>query len=426
MKRALLFLLFVPVFAVYFDASSMATVPSPLEDQGYLYLTFCSKSTETATFKFHPQGFTVSPTELSVYFSGSSALPDCRQIVVFVKARSPGMYNLIVQKGIDEWSIPVVFEKREPLVVSLSKSVLYTGYDTAKLYISGTGTDVWVMLNGSIVGTNVLHSISLPASFDITFYFPQAGYYSIPVSVTYRRGNSTVTQTYLLGLRVEEPPIEISSDTRVPAQGYANLTLRITSPETLYSTRVSLVSSCLEGETEKFVEKLKEEELVFRVKGKCDPGIYPLVVQIGNFQRTIPLEIYGPGGFDLMLSPTFEKDRVTLEVTVANIGSETMKAVSVKLLPGDYIIEDEGTFLGDLEPGDFDSADLTLIPKKNPVEVKYQIAYTKAGRRIVLNKTYELRIPQGKGSFWLLLLLIAGAVVYYVRTRKAGSEISHS
>jgi len=127
-----------------------------------------------------------------------------------------------------------------------------------------------------------------------------------------------------------------------------------------------------------------------------------------------------------MLSPTFEKDRVTLEVTVANIGSETMKAVSVKLLPGDYIIEDEGTFLGDLEPGDFDSADLTLIPKKNPVEVKYRIAYTKAGRRIVLNKTYELRIPQGKGSFWLLLLLIAGAVVYYVRTRKAGSEISHS
>jgi len=426
MKKLLLAVfLLVSSFAAYLNADLTATQPSSLETQGYLYLTFCSVSNEYVTFKLTPYGFSASPTEIRMDFSGSSSSPDCRQLVIFVKADSPGMYNLKIKEGSDEWWVPVVFEKRLPLELLLSKQVIYTGYDSVRLFVRGDGTNAWVYFPGNLVGSNILHSPSLPASFDITFHFSQPGYYAIPVSVRYDHGNTTLVQNYTLGLRVEEPPLEISGSLRIPSEGYADLKLHVHSPEVLYSTKVSVSSECIEGDTERFFPELSDANVTFKIRGKCDPGIYPLIVQVGSYSRTLPLEIYGPGGFDVMISPGYEKGKASIEVTVANIGSDTMKSVSVKLLPGNYIIDEEGTFLGDLDPGDFDSADLSFTPRGNPVLVRYQIAFNKAGERVVLNRTYEFTAPREGGFPWIWLLVTA-AVVYYAYTRKAGRKVSHS
>ncbi|MBR9680184.1 MAG: hypothetical protein GOU99_04000 [Candidatus Altiarchaeota archaeon] len=419
MKTLILAFLFLPIFAI--SLSSHYTSPTTLEDQGVLYVTFCSQTSEFAKFYFTPQGFTVSQTSVQKDFAGTTLVPDCKQITLIVRSGEPGLLDLKIRKGADEWVVPVKFEKKQSLLPTLSKSVIYTGYDDAVLRLGGTGKDVWVTLTGSIVGSNILYADSLPAEFPIQFHFGSSGYQEIPVIVQYIAGNSSVTQSFTLGLRVEEAPIDVTGDSDIPSGGFSNLTLHITAPEKLYSTKISLHSSCIEGNTERYFEEFQEGDVVFRVKGTCDPGSYQMNVSVGDHIRSIPIDIIGPGGYEVFFTPSFETTEASLEVMIANEGSESMKAVSVRLIDGNYSKIKEGTFIGDLEPGDYDSADLTFIPHKNPVSVNIKISFTHGGVRVDDILAYDFHYVQKNSMGWWFILILAGVGVWYVKRRKASN-----
>ncbi len=419
MRYLLPLFLLLSAYAVTLDYGSYTTAPSPLDSQGYLYITFCSKSSATHTFYFYPAGFSVSPSSVKVDFSGSSTSPDCRQVVLFASSDSPGMYNLIVKQGSDEWTLPVQFEKSEPLNVYLSKSALHTGYDSATLSISGEGQDVWVTVGASVVGLNKIYRPDLPAAIPLVFHFSSAGFYSVPVTIQYTVNNLTVVKNYTLGVRVEEAPVRVSGNLVVPSDGYANLTFNLSLPETIYSGVVSLSSKCLEGGTSTVVENFLSGPVSFRVRGTCDPGLYSLTISAGDFQVSVPLTISGPEGFETFTN-TFVKDgKHTLEVTIANEGSQTMKAVSVRLEPGDYETLKEGAFLGDLEFGDFDSAELVFIPRAKRTLIRYTISYTLGGEKFTVEREYTYTARGGSSRWWLYGLIALAAGGYYVKRRKA-------
>ncbi|HDR53152.1 MAG TPA: hypothetical protein ENN60_00540 [archaeon] len=418
-KLFALFLLMSVGFALTFDAYT--TAPSPLKEQGYVYLTFCSSTTEYVGFEFSAPGFQVSPREVAQSFSGTSILPDCRQVVLFVKADQPGQYNLLAKGHSNEWVVPVVFEKDLPLSISASKSVVYTGYTSLDLTFTGEGRDVWLSLDGDVVGLDSLYRSALPATFPVTFYFSETGFQQVPLTLTYSYGNASMTRTFNLGLRVVDAPITIEGPIEVPSGGMGVLSLSITSPETLYSPVVSLSSSCLEGELRKYLETFTSGVLDFEVRTTCDPGIYPLEVAVGDYVRSVPLKVTGPEGYELFFNPKITKGESRLEVVIANKGSDDMRAVSVRLLDGDYIKLKEGSFIGDLTQGDYDSTDLEFIPTKNPVQVNFVIFYNQGGERHNITRQLTYSYVKGGVSIWGLLILAGiGYVVYRkFRGRKA-------
>ena len=422
MRMLVIALIFLSAYAVSMDYDSLYTAPATLRDSGYVYTTFCSRSDEARTFTFTADDFMYSPSRMTVDFSGTSSIPDCKQVVVQVTSDEPGMFSLYAASGSDEWVIPVEFSILEPITLSLSKSVVYTGYDTVTLRARGTGRNVWLTVDSSIVGVDNLYKTNLPADFSLIFHFSDPGFYEVPVTLQYERNNNTITREYTFGIRVEEAPIQILGDIRVPSEAYSNLTLGLTLPETIYSGVVSLFSDCLSGSTSQRIENFKSGDVVFKVKGTCDPGIYNMNITAGDFESSVPLEIYGPGGFELFFNTDQNNEEHSIEVLIANKDSETMKSVSVRLLEGDYKIVKEGTFLGDLEFGDFDSAELDFIPSKKSLDINLKLSYTKGGERVDLIEVvpYDYQVKSNTSTYLAILLVIAVGA-YYVKTRKARS-----
>jgi hypothetical protein len=414
-----LLLLIIPSLAVSLDYDELYTAPATIQDKGFVYITFCSRSNEARTFHFTPNGFAASPYRLTLDFSGTSTIPDCKQAVIQVSSSTPGMFTLDADSGSDEWSIPVEFAKPEPLGITLSQSVIYTGYDTVELRVNGQGRDAWLTVDSPVVGTSSIYRSNLPATFPLTFHFTSAGFQEVPVTISYDRNNRTVTQTYTLGVRVEEAPIKIGRELRVPSDGYANLTVPMELPETIYSGTVSLSSPCLEGSTSSMVENFRSGNVTFQVKGSCDPGIYAVNVTAMDFQTTVPLHVYGPEGYEIFINTDQRDSEHRMDVIIANKGSQTMKALSVRLLDGNYRAVREGSFIGDLEFGDFDSVELAFVPLSNPVDVNYKISYTMAGDRKELVKAFHYEYPEASGgSFWYVVLVLAGVGVWYVKYRR--------
>lgn len=409
-------------FAVSLEYDQLTTAPTTIEDKGYVYITFCSRSNIARTFLFTPQGFVASPYRITLDFSGTSTIPDCKQAVVFVSSDYPGMYNLLVEGGSDDWVVPVEFSKMEPLTISLSQSVVYTGYDSVDLRVGGIGDDVWLTIDSSVVGANSQYKSTLPASFPVTFKFSEPGFYEVPINLKYARNNGTVNRDYTLGVRVEEAPVEIKNDLRVPSDGYTNLTVSMELPETIYSGVVSLSSDCLEGSTSESIENFKSGDVVFMVKGSCDPGVYAVNITVGDFQKSVPLHVYGPGGYELFFNTVKQDGKHNMEVIIANEGSQTMKTLSIRLQEGNYRIVREGSFIGDLDFGDYDSAELVFIPNSNPVDVNVKITYAMGGERqeIIQVVPYSFIPDSGNNTFYLFLVL-AAAGVWYVRRRRARS-----
>ncbi len=420
---ALLFMMMVAGFSATLDYSSIATSPSTLDEQGYVYLTFCSDKVDFVKFKFSATDFEVLPASIDVAFSGTTASPDCEQLVVFVKSSRPGQFLLKVTGDSDEWQVPVVFEKKLPFSVSVKDSVVHTGYTSTYLTVSGEGRDVWMDIDGNVVGLDSIYRSTLPANFPVTFYFERAGFYQLPVTFTYLYGNSTMTRTFNLGLRVEEAPVKIGDGIEVPSGGRANLSIYIESPETLYSPAISLSSPCLEGELQKYPEVFTKGTVSFNVKSTCDPGIYPLTVSVGDFVRNVSMEVTGPEGYELFFNPDIVKGESSLEVVIANKGSNDMKAVSVRLLDGEYTKVKEGSFLGDLESGDYDSTTLRFIPKRNPVAVNFVISYNQEGQRHNITRSLTFSRVKAGVSPYLIVLLIGVAFFGYhkFRNRRAGN-----
>ncbi|MBR9681603.1 MAG: hypothetical protein GOV00_02260 [Candidatus Altiarchaeota archaeon] len=418
-----LFLLMFAGFSATLDYDLLATSPSPLDGQGYVHITFCSKEVEFIKFRFSATDFTVSPSSIDVDFSGTALIPDCKQIPVFVKSDRPGQYVLTVAGDSDEWTVPVDFEKNLPISISTSEAIIYTGYSDVSLRVTGQGEDVWITVNQDVVGLNTMYKPSMPANFPFTFYFEEAGFQVVPVNVSYIYGDATLSQIYKLGLRVEEAPVQVGGELSVPSGSYSDLSLDITSPEKMYGVKISISSTCLEGETEKYLADFQSGTLDFKVRSTCDPGIYELTVSIGDYMRKVPLTVTGPEGYELFFNPEIMDGESSLEIVIANKGSNDMRAVSIRLLDGDYTKIKGGSFLGDLEGGDYDSAELEFIPKKNPVTVNFVISYNQDGQRQNITKSLTYSKVKTKVSSTTIILLAGVAFFGYrkFRNRRSGN-----
>ncbi len=409
-------------FAISLEASQIYTIPQPLEDTGYLYLTFCSQSSGSETLKFYANGFEVEPEKQELYFSPitstTGVIPDCKTVAVKVSSSKPGMFELKIEGDEQDWYLPVIFWKRE-LSIEASRNRLYTGYEKVGFWIHGNASDVWLSINSSAVGVLEKHFPSTPAYFETELYFPKPGYYLIPVRLSYLKNGARFQDVFLLGFRVDEFPLQVRARSNLTYGEEGEVTLEITSPRPLYSVKVKLFSPCIEGESEKYFSRLENVNVSFKVKAKCEPGIYGAKVYVGAYEREIPLEIKGNDEIKVFVSPSFEKNKITLEITVANIGKRKLSSVSVELLENEnYTVLDQGTFLGDLNPGDFDSADLSIKPKSSKISVKYRIEYDVDGKRKSLTMEYELKIKEAKKPWYLLALLaLVIAYVYFRKTR---------
>ncbi|MBR9680755.1 MAG: hypothetical protein GOU98_02935 [Candidatus Altiarchaeota archaeon] len=415
-----LMLIMASTSALTLEYDQVYTAPAQLETTGFVYLTFCSNTGTLRAFSFTAGGIPVSPNDISIDFDGTALIPDCKQAVVQVSSNTPGLYSLLVTSVGDEWIVPVEFSKEEPISITTSRAVIYTGYDSVNIKVSGLGEDASLKIWSPVVGISKIQASNLPASFPTTFYFSKTGFYEVPVTLEYTINDKIITRNFTLGLRVEDAPLRILNDLRVPSDGIANFSVELEVPETIYASTVSLSSECLEGGTSKRIENFKTGTVTFYIKGTCDPGLYSLDVSVGDLKTSVPLTVYGPEGFE-QFTNTFVKDgKHTLEVILANEGSQAMKAVSVRILPGEYSIIKEGSFVGDLDFGDFDSAELVFVPFNEQTTVNYQLTYTLGGEKLSIQKTYDYRYKKSTNTVGIIsILVVIGLGVYYVRRSKA-------
>ena len=94
-----------------------------------------------------------------------------------------------------------------------------------------------------------------------------------------------------------------------------------------------------------------------------------------------------------------KKKTVEISIDVVNKGSQDIKYVKVKILPGDYKIVNGIGYIGDIDAGDYDSVDLAIEPKKENFTLNYEVEWANYFNEEFKQKNSEelkVEIPKDK------------------------------
>ncbi len=152
------------------------------------------------------------------------------------------------------------------------------------------------------------------------------------------------------------------------------------------------------------------------------PGAIVVNIYETNFPRTyvfstIPstepeIQAYISG------EPKWSDGGVQVSITVANVGTGTAKTVYVSA-EGNNIINGN-TVIGDLAPGDYDTATVTFRPTGRETTVKAIISYFKGGKKHTITEEFTVQTPPKPQpvGLWILLAIAVIAGIWWWRKRK--------
>ncbi|MBI2545517.1 MAG: hypothetical protein HYW22_02920 [Candidatus Aenigmarchaeota archaeon] len=141
-----------------------------------------------------------------------------------------------------------------------------------------------------------------------------------------------------------------------------------------------------------------------------------------NVNSTVGILVGGKTDFDISYQ---DFNNGVFSFSIANIGLNPAKSVSVKIPDQDVLLatDSKSVFLGDLNPGDFSTANFKLVPKdlsKTKITLQAQLTYTdESGVRQVENHDIMVNLQKSSIDYFkstnggpsiILILLVAAAI----------------
>ena len=159
--------------------------------------------------------------------------------------------------------------------------------------------------------------------------------------------------------------------------------------------------------------------VTWRLTKEDEPGAIIVTLTGKDGKRVYSYSVLPKTEPDLQIYPSgvsWAGNRVQVTLTVANVGTGTADTVFVRA-EGNAMGE---SVIGDLSPGDYDTATVTLSPDGKEAQFKVLVEYVENGEKKELEKTITVEIPQKQANpwIWIGIALLAGIGIWWWRKKR--------
>ncbi len=259
----------------------------------------------------------------------------------------------------------------------------------------------------------------------------QSGTYTIPVIISGFSGTAPFAEEFNYSVKCINPRNDIRVDLTMPEDangGEGNATLTLTN---LTSVSVGPVAISISGEnlriggqTSYYLNALQPQggikiPINWQLIKSDEPGTIAVTVITPTGKRTYSFTVMPKIAPEIKVFPSDVKWRdgkLDVTLSVANVGNGTAETVFVSgeaNATGNAVI-------GDLSPGDYDSADVLVNPGKNGADFTVRIQYIFAGKRVERSVRLHVDAPAKSSGVLpaIVAVIIVAAAVWWWRKRR--------
>ncbi|MDP3728667.1 MAG: LPXTG cell wall anchor domain-containing protein [bacterium] len=203
----------------------------------------------------------------------------------------------------------------------------------------------------------------------------------------------------------------------------------------------------IESSSEQIIEEIQENEeetVSFQLQALADaePRTYKIPVTISYENTTksslvsievsteASIEVFAES-FDLLMQN--EQGKVTIKIINTGLTKIKFLQMTLQESSGYEILSSSSAYIGDIDIGDFETEEFTIIPLKKSTELEVEIEYRDANNELFTEKlelpltvyteeqAKELGLSQDGHTFtWILILgvIIIASIVFFRRKRK--------
>lgn len=208
----------------------------------------------------------------------------------------------------------------------------------------------------------------------------------------------------------------------------------------------------IESSTEKVIDKIKdgdEESVSFQLVALSSAEVQtykiPVTITYENITKTslISLEVVTNASLDVILESSdliVENEQGTVAIKIVNEGLTQIKFLKVTLLesPEYEILSSSSLYIGEVDIGDFETEEFTIIPADEDPELKLKLEYRDANNEeFVEEKEIKVKVYSTKQATelglmqqsnlitWILLFIVITLAVWVWIKRKKKKKNVH-
>ncbi len=259
----------------------------------------------------------------------------------------------------------------------------------------------------------------------------KGGIYRIPIIIKGYRGTAPFFQEVNYNVKCIPPTDDLRVSMDIPEQitgGEQNTTLTIQNLTSVATGPISVAISGenvrIGGQTAYYINSLPpmgkvQIPVIWKLAKSDEAGAILVTIVTPEGKRTYSYAVIPKTSPQITIYPSSEKwenGKLHVALTVANTGTGTAETVFVSA---------EGnatgkTVIGDLSPGDYDTADVYLTPTGKTAEFKVLVTYVVNGEEKKVEKTVEVSVPPKPGNAWLVVaavIVVIGAIWWWRKKR---------
>ena len=311
--------------------------------------------------------------------------------------------------------IPVTIENKGSAITNayiiypgaLGSAEKYVGIIPAEDNITATFTAIPICKNGiyeaniivrGFTDSNVIN-ISIP--YVMRCYPPRNGlsvYMNMPETVSGAEYNTTLRITNNLDVAIGPLTITITGK-NVDIGGQTGYSFAAIQPHQTVEIPIRW--------------KLQQEDAPGAIVVNVYEGNYPRTYIFSTIPSTTPqVKVYLNG------EPKWVDGTVQISVTVANVGTGTASTVYLSA-EGNNIVQGNAV-IGDLAPGDYDSATISFKPAGRETTIKTVITYFQGGSKREIVRTFTIQTPPKPQpvGLWIVAAIVVVGALWWWRKRK--------
>ncbi len=159
--------------------------------------------------------------------------------------------------------------------------------------------------------------------------------------------------------------------------------------------------------------------VTWRLVKTDEPGAITVTVAGKEGARTYSFAVLPAAEPDIRVYPSdvkWDASKLQVTLTVANIGTGTADTVFVQA-EGNATGE---SVIGDLSPGDYDTATISIHPKGKEAEFKVLVSYTENGEKKEVEKSITVSVPEKNSNVvvWIGILVAVTIGIWWWRKKR--------
>ncbi|MDN5358865.1 MAG: hypothetical protein PWP76_708 [Candidatus Diapherotrites archaeon] len=364
----------------------------------------------------------------------------------------PGVYVLPVTIEYDDPTTGTHYEEQfAPIItvtsgkgidVKMSTDRVYGGREmSVKFTVSNSGEKIYnaVLTVPSALGDPNVYLGDIGSGEEKETYvtiLPECngGIYTIPLTISGYRGTEAFSETVNYSVKCVPPREDIRVTMNIPEKvsgGEQNTELVITNLTSValgpISVSITGINVRLGGQTSHYINAIQPNgkvtiPVVWKLEKSDEVGSINVVLTTPTGTRTYSFSVLPEDEPEISVylaeEPKWEGDHLKVTIAVANVGTGTAENVFVETnSPKAFAGKDS---IGDLAPGDYDTATVYLSDPGEEEKIHVKVTYTAYGERKTEEDDIAVKVPKKPANYTALLLalfVIVGAVWWW-RKRK--------